>query len=126
VVPSKKPELNTVVYVYDHFAASLTLAEDRALRELVRKFLFANGAAILPNKGAFPLASKLPFNLMENDDRDLVGKRDAWVAAQIKKAIAAGQADKPPKITTKPSGDDEEENVPFWGRWHRSRVVIPW
>lgn len=124
VVPDKKPELNTVIYVYDHFAASLTLAEDRAIRDLVHKFIFTNGAGIL-NGGAFPLANKLPFNIMENDDRDLVGKRDAWVKVQLKKAIDNGQADKPPKATTKPSGDDDE-NAPFWGRWHRSRIEIPW
>ena len=123
-VPAENAEINTIIYMYDHFAASLTLAEDRALRDLVHKFIFTNGDTVLRNKGEFLLANKFKFNIVGNDDRELVGKRDVWVKTQLKKVIDSGQADNPPKnSTSKPSGDDDS---PFRRWWHPSRIEIPW
>jgi hypothetical protein len=94
-VPDKEVERLTTLYAYEHLDANWTLGEDRALRDLVQKFIFVKGEAVLRGRGDVQLPNNLSYKLMATDDRDSQKKRDAWVAAQLKKAIDSGRADKP-------------------------------
>jgi opacity protein-like surface antigen len=94
-VPDKEIERKTMLYVYQHLDPAWSLAEDKALRELVQKFIMTKGDSVLRSRGEVPLANNLSYKLMVSEDRDLQKKRDTWVAAQLKKAIDAGRGDKP-------------------------------
>jgi hypothetical protein len=100
-VPEQKPELNTIIYMYEHMDLNWTLAQDRAMKDIVRNFLTKYGEQVLRRRGEVPLASKLTFMLPAGDDRDIQPKRDQWVTQQLTKAIQAGKADKPEEATTR-------------------------
>ncbi len=89
-VPATDAERKTILYMYEHIDPDYTFEEDRALRELVGKFIRSKGSAIFRAKGTVPLPNKLVYKFTTSEDRDLQPKRDAWVAAELKKAIAAG------------------------------------
>jgi hypothetical protein len=112
-VPDKDAERLSTVYVYDHIDPNWTLGEDRQVRDLVQKFINTKGDAVFRGKGDVQLPNNLSFKLMVSEDRELQKKRDAWVGAQLKKAIDAGRADKPKTGTP--------DRV-FRG----SRVELPW
>jgi hypothetical protein len=57
--------------------ANWTLAEDRAMRELVHKVIATKGDAIFRGRGDVPLPNNLSFKLMVSEDRELQKKRDA-------------------------------------------------
>ncbi len=120
-VPAKDIERNTIIYMYENIDPGYTLAEDRAIRELVSKFIGSQGEQVLRSKGEFKLSNKLSFQLMEPGDREFAAKRDAWVKDQLAKCIKDGRADKP--VATKPAtglprgfriGDDPK------------RIEVPW
>ena len=92
-VPKEKIELNTIMYVYEHIDANWTLAEDRALRELVRQYVRRHGESVLRRKGEVPLANKLTYRLMFVDDRPHQAKRDQWVKEELAKLIKSGDFD---------------------------------
>lgn len=99
-VPDKDVERQTALYVYDHLDPNWSLGEDKALREIVKKFIFDKGEQVLRGKGDVQLPNRLSYKLMASEDRDWQKKRDAWVAEQLKKAIDAGRADKPESAAT--------------------------
>ena len=92
-VPDADTELETIIYVYENIDPNWTLEEDRQLREFASNVVRI-GDRIFSSKGMIPLASKLPFSLMEAQDRENQVKRNTWVAEQLKKAVADGRADK--------------------------------
>jgi len=96
-VPESRIELNTLVYVLNNLEAKWSIAEDRALREMLKKFIFAQGEKVLRSRGTLSLPNRQSFKVVATDDRDLQPKRDAWVAGRLKAIIAAGRADKPKK-----------------------------
>jgi len=89
-VPETDPERKCILYMYEHLDPQYTLEEDRNLRELVGKLIHAQGAAIFRSKGTIPLPNRLEYKMTPSEDRDLQVKRDAWVAATLKKAIDSG------------------------------------
>jgi hypothetical protein len=91
-VPKQDIERNAILYVYKHVAPGYTLAEDRALRELVGQFIRKQGGSVLRKKGLLELPSGLEFKLLTSEDRTNQPKRDAWVKARLEKAIASGLA----------------------------------
>lgn len=111
-MPKKDIERNVLIYIYDKFDPRWSLAEDRQLRELVRRALvtrkpgqrYTEGERILRTKGTIELANNLKYRLMPADDRPHKTKRDAWVKQQLQKAIKAGKADKPVKDSRTPYG----------------------
>jgi hypothetical protein len=115
-VPEKDVERNTIIYVYENLDAKWTLTEDRALRDLVWKFITTSGQGVLQSKGKVPLAGKLAYELMATDDRDSESKRNAWVEERLKKMISSGRADTQP--ATQPSGKPVD-------KFHRHGIVIP-
>lgn len=117
-VPKEDVERKTIIYVYEHIDPKWTLAEDKALRELVKKFMWSKAKFVLRKKGEIRLANGLKFKLMATDDRDHQPKRDAWVTEKLKAAIKSGRADKPKKK------DDSEE--PTTMMWKGNRIEIPW
>lgn len=112
----KDTELQTILYMYDHINPDWSLAEDKALRDMVQQFIQTKGDAVYRSKGVIPLPNKLTFSLMATDDRDMRTKRDAWVAEQVKKAIDSGLADKAATSRATRSGRT------FMGG---SRIIIP-
>ncbi len=102
-VPETEPELKTIVYVYEHFTATWTFAEDKAMREWALKVVKTQGDQIFRSKGMIPLQEKNSFSLMEAQDREFQKKRDAWVTSKLNAAIAAKLTDKePPASATMP------------------------
>jgi len=93
-VPPSEPERNTILYVYRTMDKSWTLAEDRALRELVRKFTAAQGTLVLRKRGQVVLPNRLKFELMEPMDRKHQPQRDKWVSDRLEAIIKSGRADK--------------------------------
>jgi hypothetical protein len=89
-VPETDPERKCILYMYEHLDPGYTLDEDRNLRELVGNLILRQGASIFRSKGVIPLPNKLEYKLTPSEDRDLQVKRDAWVAAELKKAIDSG------------------------------------
>jgi hypothetical protein len=89
-VPETDPERKCILYMYEHLDPRYTLEEDRNLRELVGQLIKTRGATIFRSKGAIPLPNKLEYKITPSEDRDLQVKRDAWVAAALKKAIDSG------------------------------------
>jgi len=94
-VPAKDVERMTLIYVYENFDKNWTLAEDRALREVVSKLNHAQGERMLRKKGELALCNDLKVNVMEPSDREFKLQRDQWVADRLKALIASGRADKP-------------------------------
>lgn len=94
-VPKADAERSTLIYLYEHLDPKWTVAEDRELREIIRRFITSQGEGVLRNKGKVPLPNRLSFCLQSADDQEHQPKRDAWVAEMLQKAIQAGRADKP-------------------------------
>ncbi len=115
-IPPDEIERRSITYVYGHIDVGWTVAEDRALRELVKKYMETKGDSTLRSKGEVQLPNKLSFKMIATDDRDLQKKRDAWVAAQLKSLIDSGRADKP---------DPKADKNKFDYR-SRTAVVLPW
>ncbi|MDP6637441.1 MAG: hypothetical protein QGG42_21290 [Phycisphaerae bacterium] len=88
-VPKATAELSTIQYVYNRIDPKWSLAEDKALRDMARKFVLANGKTILTSNGTIMLPNKLPMNLMAANDRQAQALRDAWVAAKLTTIIKA-------------------------------------
>ena len=93
-VPDTDAERNTILYVYRTMDKSWTLAEDRALREIVRKFIVAQGTLVLRRRGQVTLPNGLKFELMEPRDRQDKPQRDQWVRRRLEAIIKSGRADK--------------------------------
>ena len=110
-VPTEGVERNTILYMYQHIDPRYTLAEDRALREMVGKFLRTQGASILRKHGTVRLPSGQEFILTTAQDRANQAQRDAWVKAELEKAIASGLVKK---------ADDLK------GHPKRFRIKVPW
>jgi len=102
-VPQSDVERRTILYVYENIDTGWTIAEDRNLRELIRRFMTQSGESVLRKKGLLilprplgPLSGGQSFQLMSSEDQEFRQKRDAWTAEQLEKLIAAGRADKHP------------------------------
>jgi len=93
-VADKEIERETILYMYQHIDPQYSLAEDRALREMIGKFMRTHGASVLRKKGTLSLPSGLEFKIMTAEDRQNQAQRDAWVKTQLEKAIASGQVTK--------------------------------
>lgn len=130
-VPEQDAERNTIVYVYENLSPSWTVEEDKALRDMIWKFIRLKGEAVLRGRGTVPLANKLEFKLVESEDREQKAQRDKWVAEKLTAAIEAGRADKPDGEAEK----DEDGEIIFkkgdvtikrsiGGRG--KRIVVPW
>lgn len=84
-VPSKHVEEETIKHALVNIDPKWTLAEDRAFREIIRNFMTAKADSLLRNRGEITLSNKLTLKILAADDRDLVKKRDAWIAEKLKK-----------------------------------------
>jgi len=93
-VPATDVERNAILYMYKHVDPGYTLAEDRALREFVGQYIRKQGGNVLRKKGQLDLPNGLQFKLLTSEDRVNQPPRDAWVKAQLEKAIASGQIKK--------------------------------
>jgi hypothetical protein len=89
-VPESEVERKCILYMYEHLDPKYTLDEDRNLRDLVGRLIQTRGATIFRSKGTIPLPNRLEYKITPSEDRDLQTKRDAWVAAELKKAIDSG------------------------------------
>lgn len=89
-VPETDAERKCILYMYEHLDPQYTLDEDRNLRELIGNLYRKQGASIFRSKGTISLPNKLEYKMTPSEDRDLQVKRDAWVAATLKKAIDSG------------------------------------
>jgi len=103
-VPDKEVELKTLIYMYEHIDPKWTLAEDRQLREFIRKFIMSQGEKVLRRGGELKLPGRLSFKLMVAEDRDWQQKRDQWVREKLAKVIELGFADKPAEKDEKKTG----------------------
>ena len=90
MVPEADPERKCILYMYEHLDPGYTLDEDRNLRELIGNLFHRQGASIFRSKGTIALPNRLEYKMTASEDRDLQVKRDAWVAAELKKAIDSG------------------------------------
>jgi hypothetical protein len=89
-VPETDPERKCILYMYEHLDPRYTLDEDRNVRELIGNLFRKQGASIFRSKGTISLPNKLEYKMTPSEDRDLQVKRDAWVAAALKKAVDSG------------------------------------
>ena len=89
-VPETDPDRKCILYMYEHLDPQYTLDEDRNIRELVGRLIRTRGDTIFRSKGTVPLPNRLEYKITPSEDRDLQVKRDAWVAAELKKAIDSG------------------------------------
>ena len=103
-VPKTMVEHSTILYVYKHIDPAWSLAEDKALRDLARKFVLTSGKTILNSKGVIVLPNKLSMKLMATHDRDAQILRDAWVAEKLKGIIKASTKGKAASGKKSPSG----------------------
>ena len=92
---AKEVELSTIIHVYERIKPEWSLAEDRALREMIGTFFRKNAENVLRRKGEVPLPNKLSVKLMAVADRELQAKRDAWVTAQLAKVPEAQKGPTP-------------------------------
>jgi hypothetical protein len=93
-VPEQQVELNTIIYVYEHWEKDWTLQESQRLRQITKNYMLNQGKATLQRKGVIKLSNGLSFALTIAQDREHQQKRDAWVAQRLKKLIDSGRADK--------------------------------
>jgi len=135
-VPDKQVELNTLIYIYEHFDPKWSVAEDAQLRTLVNTYLKRYGRKTLTTGGKIQLPNRLHMYLMAAQDREPQEKRDKWVAEQLEKIIKSGRADKLEEgktIKWPRRGKDERRNVSWKIRDGRRvqvdgppRIEIPW
>jgi len=116
-VPADDVEVQTLVYIYEHIDPNWTLNEDRALRDLVGKFIRTRGQSVLTRKGTVPLGNRLEMRIMAADDREAQSQRDAWVKEQLQKVIDSGRADPPAKEDEKSKKGRYEDEL---------RIRMPW
>ncbi len=113
-VPDTDAERKTLMYCYGQLDSNWSFSEDRALRELIKKYIETKGDSVLRSKGEIQLPNKLSFKMIATDDRELQKKRDKWVADQLKLIIDSGRADKNKAPEKK-------------GEWRgRPAVIMPW
>ena len=80
----KDAELHAIIHIYERITTDWTLAEDRALRDLIGTYFRKNAANVLRKKGEVPLLRRgLCVKLVEADDLEWRPKREAWIAARI-------------------------------------------
>jgi hypothetical protein len=102
-VDKDNAEIEAITYLYDHFDPDWTLAEDKQLREYLKRFLmtkkrgsrYSQGEAVLRDRGTVTLPNGLEFKLLPWQDGEWQEKRNAWVYQQLRRAAEAGQTDKP-------------------------------
>jgi hypothetical protein len=94
--PEKDVEETMITNLYANVAADWTLAEDKALRELIRNFVTTKADQVLRTRGEITLANKLSFKLQAPDDRELQKKRDAWIVERVNKLAEAKSGQKNP------------------------------
>jgi hypothetical protein len=92
-VPKQQVELNTIIYLYEHWEPQWTIAEAQNLRTFVNDFVKTQGNRTLKRKGLFKLPNKLTYSLMAGQDHKHQVKRDQWVAQQLEQLIADKRAD---------------------------------
>ncbi|MEE9211865.1 MAG: hypothetical protein V3U29_04345 [Phycisphaeraceae bacterium] len=107
-VPDQQVEVNTIIYVYEHWDPHWSISEAKALRELVGNFIRRYGEKTLRQKGVLSLPNKLRFSLMAAQDRKYQQQRDQWVAQRLERAIQNGRADT--------LGEDEQYDPPQRGQ----------
>lgn len=116
-VPTGHAELNTIGYVYQNLAPSWTLAEDKALRQLVHDWITRHGEAALKKKGKLVLPNGLHMHILCDEDTKLQQQRDAWVRKMLHAGLKAG------RLRTVPPGQQpiDPRDRPCYG----NRVEIP-
>jgi hypothetical protein len=85
-VPDEAIEKTVGTLAYLGVSPNWTVEEDRLFREAIKDLLHANGDRAIKQRGKVLLPNKLPFMLMEPDDRPFQDKRDAWVKEKMQKA----------------------------------------
>lgn len=129
--PKQQAELNTIIYVYEHWAASWSVAQDRILRDLAMNFMRREGRNVLRSRGMVLLANKLKISLMAAQDRHRQKQRDAWVVTQLQVAKNAGRTDQlaegeiydpPPRRKDRDGGGRDEKKIDK----EALRIEIPW
>jgi hypothetical protein len=93
--PEGDVELQTIIYMYEHFNKQWTFEEDKALRDWATKTVREKGDRIFHSKGMIPLPDNNTFSLMEAQDREFQKKRNAWIKEKLTALIAKGEVDKP-------------------------------
>ncbi len=93
-VPKKQVELNTIIYVYEHWDPKWSLDEHRRLRDQVDAFIKRYGEATLRSRGVAQLPNDQKFALMVAKDRENQEARDKWVTEKLEGVIKDGRADK--------------------------------
>ncbi len=89
-VPGKQTEKRVGTALLNDVDPGWTLAEDRALREVLMAFFRTNAQGAFRSRGRLILPNRHVFMLMEPDDREHQAKRDAWVKARLTDAIDQG------------------------------------
>jgi hypothetical protein len=103
-VPESEIELTTLRYLYENIDTNWTLAEDIALRGIMKKFISRYGTTVLRSKGKISLPNRLAFLLMVSDDRKWQTKRDEWVKKTLERIIKTGRADKASDVKKRSRG----------------------
>ncbi len=118
-VPKEKIELKTIIYLYENIDPNWTLAEDQALRDIVKTFVAKSGEKVLTSRGKIPLSNKQTFMLLVNDDREEVAKREKWIKERLEAIIQSGRADKAPDPKEKKKEGHEKLT-------RGDRIQLPW
>ena len=91
-LPDRDAERYAILYLYTHIDPGYTLAEDRALRGLLGRFVRTRGASVLKKRGTVTLPSGLTWKCLPAEDAKYQPRRDAWVRSRLAKALKAGAA----------------------------------
>lgn len=94
-VPADEAERQTIVHMIEKMDKRLTLEEDRALRELIRHFVYTRGDQVLRDQGRVLLGNGQAFFLLAEADQQAQAQRNQWVEAQLRKIIAGGLTTQP-------------------------------
>ena len=87
-VPAEKTEEKLAEHYRDWIEKhGWTVAEDMALRKAIREFAAANESALFRTQQVVTLPNKLKIWLDPEGDESLRPRRDAWLTAQVEKAI---------------------------------------
>ncbi len=79
----KDPELTVVKYLLENLGENWTLAEDRALREIVGDFMRATGGHVYRTGGEVPLPNGHAIKLIRLEDTALQQRRDEWIVKKL-------------------------------------------
>ena len=94
-LPTKQVELNTIIYMLEHWDPYWTVTEDKNLRDLIQRTVHKQGERVFRRRGVLALPNFKNFSLLVAKDKKYQDQRDQWVAQQLKKHIAAGRGDDP-------------------------------